>query len=327
MTVLSVQNLNVFYGRTQRLFGVALPPLEEGDVLGLLGPNAAGKSTLMRALAGVQPSLGQILYRGVAQKKMARGDWQAQVAYLPQTPPQESSLRPLELLWSAARALALPLADRVLADRIDGLLARLGLQDFALTPLHALSGGKRQLVGLALALLRDPHLLLLDEPTSALDLHWRMVVLDLVQERVRTGGGAAIAAVHDLDLAARYCNKLVLLDAGRILAAGSAAEVLTPAHLARVFQVETQVGTGCLGHPLVQVLGPLRGSSVIAGRAGTRARIDPLHFPVPIDAVADAKNNDNHPSPDPAGAPPGAAGFCADPAVLPAQSVGRHDGG
>src|SRR5690606_5936130 len=132
-------------------------------------------------------------------------DWMLQVGFMPQTPPQESALRPYELLWSAARALGLELSDRALAQRIENLLQRLGLAEFSMAPLYSLSGGKRQLVGLALALIREPCLLLLDEPTSALDLHWRMIVLDLVQERVREQGAMAIAALHDLDLAARYC--------------------------------------------------------------------------------------------------------------------------
>lgn len=255
---LRVQDLNVFYGRTQRLFDVSLPPLENGDVLGLLGPNAAGKSTLMRTLAGLQSYSGSIRYKNSEQKKILQRDWHGQVAYMPQTPPQESSLLPVELLWSAARALALPLTDRELSALIDHLLVRLGLTDFAMAPLYSLSGGKRQLVGLALALIRNPHLLLLDEPTSALDLHWRMVVLDLVKERVDQCGGIAVAAVHDLDLAARYCTKLVLLDLGRVVAAGSVVEVLTSDNLARVFRVNTRISEGCLGYPLVQVLAPIR---------------------------------------------------------------------
>src|SRR3990167_2265106 len=258
MTQLAVQNLNVFYGKVQRLFDVTLPSLQDGDVLGLLGPNAAGKSTLMRTLAGGQPSGGTIVYCGGGRRTLSHQQWHAQVAYMPQTPPQESSLLPVELLWSAARALDLALSDRELSTLIDNLLVLLGLQDFALSPLYSLSGGKRQLVGLALALIRNPHLLLLDEPTSALDLHWRMVVLDLVQERVQRHGGMAIAALHDLDLGARYCTKLVLLDGGCIAAAGTVAEVLTAANMARVFRVEAQVTTGYRGHPLVQVLGPVR---------------------------------------------------------------------
>jgi iron complex transport system ATP-binding protein len=113
-------------------------------------------------------------------------------------------------------------------------------------------------VGLALALIRDPHLLLLDEPTSALDLHWRMVVLDLVQERVQQQGGIAVAAIHDLDLAARYCTQLIMLEQGKVIAAGKVVDVLTPETIARVFKVESVVEESAMGYPSVQVVRPIR---------------------------------------------------------------------
>src|SRR3546814_17785482 len=113
-------------------------------------------------------------------------------------------------MWSTVRALGLALPNRELASRIEAMFQSLGLADVALAPLHTLSGGKRQLVGLALALIRDPVLLLLNEPTSALDLHWRLVVLDTVRDRLAALGGVAIAALHDLDLAVRYCDPIAL---------------------------------------------------------------------------------------------------------------------
>ena len=113
------------------------------------------------------------------------------------------------------------------------------------------------MVGLAMALIRDPAIMLLDEPTSALDLHWRMVVLGLVQGRVKEQGGMAIAALHDLDLAARYCNKLVLLKQGRVIAVGTVEEVLTPAYIAEAFNVEARVECGSQGFPMVEIIRPL----------------------------------------------------------------------
>lgn len=258
MNQLQVSNIDVFYGRTQRLFGVTLPDLQSGDVLGVLGANAAGKSTLMRTLAGQQAFTGSIRFADAELQRHTSRHWLAKVGFMPQTPPQESALRPFELLFSAARALGLDLSDQALGQRIESLLDRLGLAERAMSPLYSLSGGKRQLVGLALALIRDPDLMLLDEPTSALDLHWRMVVLDLVQERVREKQGIAIAALHDLDLAARYCTQLLMLEQGKVVAAGPVAAVLTPAIIARVFKVDAQVEQGSMGYPRVQVLNAIR---------------------------------------------------------------------
>lgn len=258
MTRFEVERVSAGYGARQVLFDVTLPALGGGDVLGLLGPNASGKSTLLRCLSREMRAEGRITMNGVPQREFDHARWHEQVATMPQTPPSPSALLPVELMWSKARAMSLALSDRALAARIDELFALLGLEGVALSPLHTLSGGKRQLVGLALALIREPAILLLDEPTSALDLHWRMVVLELVRERVAARGGVVIAAMHDLDLAARYCERIAILDGGRVAAAGSPESVLTPTTLARVYKVEAHVAPGSEGRLTIDVLRPLR---------------------------------------------------------------------
>lgn len=257
MSVFSVSDIKVSYGKKHVLNGVTLPELNNGEMLGLLGPNAAGKSTLMRALSGEQNYQGKVLLHQALKSTYKHKDWHNRVAYMPQTPPQESSLMPYELMWSAARALSLDYSDQALNSLIHAIFGRLGLAEYAVTSLHSLSGGKRQLVGLALAIIRNPELLLLDEPTSALDLHWRMVVLDYVRERLNQTGGAAIAALHDLDLAARYCDKLVLLNKGKIVASGTPFDVLTRENIAQVYHVDVSVMDSQEGYPLIHIHKPI----------------------------------------------------------------------
>ncbi|WP_417823019.1 ABC transporter ATP-binding protein [Thalassospira lucentensis] len=257
MTIFSAHNITTHYGKTTILQDVSLPELKQDQMLGLLGPNASGKSTLMRCLTGEKSYQGRVLLDGADRADIERDVWHQRVATMPQSPPNPTALMPTELMWSTARALDLDFSDTELGNRIEDIFDRLGLDAFALSPLHTLSGGKRQLVGLALALMRDPDVLLLDEPTSALDLHWRMVVLDLVRERLAKRGGVAIAALHDLDLAARYCDQIVLLESGKIIAAGTPHDVLTPDNLARVYHVETTVSVDAFGRPLVQVIRPI----------------------------------------------------------------------
>ncbi len=257
MTSFEVANLATYYGRTQALHDVTLPRLGAGEVLGLLGPNASGKSTLMRCLSREKRSTGRILLDAVEQQTITHTRWHEQVGSMPQAPPAPSDLMPTELMWSTARALAINLSDAELAAKIEQVFVRLGLETVALAPLHTLSGGKRQLVGLALALIREPALLLLDEPTAALDLHWRMAVLEMVREEVSRRGGIVIAALHDLDLAARYCDHIALLQHGRIVAAGSPEEVLTPAALAEVYHVEAEIHHAPDGSLRIDVLRPI----------------------------------------------------------------------
>lgn len=257
MTSFRAESVTAGYGRHPVLRGVDLPAMDDGQMLGLLGPNASGKSTLIRCLSGELRGAGRVFLNGTEQAAYDRSGWHALVATMPQAPPAATALLPTELLWSTVRALSGGLSDRALAQRIEEVFDELGLDEVALTPLNALSGGKRQLVGLALALIRDPELLLLDEPTSALDLHWRLVVLETVRARLARRGGVAVAALHDLDLAARYCERIVLLDRGRAVAAGSPSEVLTPERLAEVYRVEADVVWDAAGGPSVRVLRPI----------------------------------------------------------------------
>lgn len=254
MTRLSLEDVSVAYGRHRVIHGVSIPPVEDGQLLGLLGPNASGKSTLLRALSREHPSSGRIAVDGRAIHEYSHADWYRSVAAMPQVPPALSALRPVELVWSTARTLGLGLSDRALGARIDGLFQSLGLDAVAMAPLATLSGGKRQLVGFALAMIRDPDLMLLDEPTSALDLYWRLSLMDIVRDRLSTRGGVGVIAVHDLDIAARYCDCLALIHEGRLIATGTSAEVLTSAHLSVVYGVETDIRTGPDGRPEVRVL-------------------------------------------------------------------------
>lgn len=261
MIEFSVKDISVHYGKNCALNNVSLPTLKAGDVIGLLGPNAAGKSTLMRAITGAQKHAGAVQLSGKNRQHYAQSVWHNRVAFMPQTPPQGSALKPIELMWSAARSLGIPFSDKQLADHIESIFDALELNEFALKPLDALSGGKRQLVGLALCMLRQPQVLLLDEPTSALDLYWRMVVLDLVAEHVQNTGAIAIAALHDIDLAVRYCSHIAIIDQGKLVVAGAPAEVITRANLAKIYHIDADITFGPNNLPNVHINKPLRGQS------------------------------------------------------------------
>lgn len=254
MTRLCLESVSVAYGSQRVVHDISLPPVEDGQLLGLLGPNASGKSTLLRAVSREHPCDGRILLDDQPVQSFSHADWYRSVAAMPQAPPAGNALRPVELVWSTARTLDLGLSDRALGERIDELFHALGLDAIAMAPLATLSGGKRQLVGFALAMIRDPDMLLLDEPTSALDLYWRLSLMDIVRDRLATRGGVGVIAVHDLDLAARYCDRLALIQHGRLVAAGTADEVLTEANLAAVYGVEAQVARDSSGRPEVRIL-------------------------------------------------------------------------
>ncbi len=216
----------------------------QGEVLGLIGPNGAGKSTVLRALAGqCTPNIGAVLLDGKNVRALSSLARARRIGLVPQG---ESLAWPLTveeivaLGRAAHRGWLLPLST-VDRDVIAWALACTHLTRLRDRPVDKLSGGERQRTLIARALTQQPAVLLLDEPTANLDIHHQLQVLDLMRELVTSGNLAAVLAIHDLTLAARYCDRLVLLHAGRAIACGSPETVLTSDNLRAVFDVQAEL--------------------------------------------------------------------------------------
>jgi iron complex transport system ATP-binding protein len=224
-----------------------------GTVTGLLGPNGSGKSTLLRLIAGVGAALpgrvtatGDVRWNGSDLLAMRPRDRARRVALVEQDARTEVelSVRDAVLLGRIphrSRWAADSDADRTVAQRA---LDAVGLDSLADRPLASLSGGERQRVHLARALAQEPELLLLDEPTNHLDIQAQLAALRLVR-RATAGGTTAVVALHDLNLAAAYCDHAVVLAHGTVVAAGPVADVLVPAVIDPVYGVSTTL----LAHP------------------------------------------------------------------------------
>lgn len=254
---LLIEGLGLSYGARSIVQDLTLPAVEAGSLVGVLGPNGVGKSSLLRAIAGLQACQGMARLGSAPLSGVPPWRQRAQVAYLPQQLPQAVSLLAYESLLAAARARCPQLASHELAARVEAILQRLGIEHLALQRMDRLSGGQRQLLGLAQALVGEPQLLLLDEPTSALDLHWQLRVLDCVAERCGTERAIALVACHDLNLALRFCSHLLLLAPGGAYRFGVPAEVLDAAWLRRAYAIEARIEHCSLGQPLVLADSPL----------------------------------------------------------------------
>lgn len=255
---LHIASLSTGYGARRVIEDLRVPPLPGGEVHALVGPNAAGKSTLLRALAGLLPARGSVSFGGQELLGMPLAQRARQVTYMPQTLPQGVALTVLETVVGAL--LASP-ADDAPADTPDAVrraaatLERVGIAPLAFENLDRLSGGQRQLVSLAQALVRQPRLLLLDEPISALDLHYQLRVMQLVRQLAREHGTTVIVVLHDLQAAAQWSDRIVALSQGRLAACGAPSEALTPGLLAAVYQVRARVESAPDGRLLVLVDG------------------------------------------------------------------------
>jgi len=246
--VIEVRNLRLRRGRREILRGVDLR-LGPGEFLGVLGPNGAGKSTLLAAIAGeLSPAEGEILFTGQKLKAIPARERARRLALLP----QESSLNFPFTAFEVARMGRLPHPPHPRDDRIvEEALRTAGAMHLADRLYPTLSGGERQRVQFARVLAQlagapegTPQALLLDEPTNNLDLEHQHAILHAAKD-LCARGPAVLAILHDLDLAAVYADRLVLLDAGRIAAEGTPWEVLTEERVSEVFGVRATV----LRHP------------------------------------------------------------------------------
>lgn len=233
------ENLTVSYGRTTILHSLSFGPLEPGKVVGLIGPNAAGKSTLVKTIAGIkEPAEGSVMLSVDDAELVGKQKVQA-VGYVPQDLLSSASLTAFESIMVSARrrgdASWNPL------DRSAAVMERLGITHLADRLVSDMSGGQRQLVAMAQMLVREPDIMLLDEPTSALDLRHQVELLQTVCEEVHGSNRLALVAIHDLNLAARYCDELLVVKAGRVVAHDTPHAVLQPDLLEAVYGIRARV--------------------------------------------------------------------------------------
>lgn len=214
-----------------------------GEWVALIGPNGAGKTTALRAVAGLVPYEGQVRVleddaRSLAGRQLAR-----RVALVPQVPliPGDITVRAYVLLGRTPHLGYFGSEGRRDHRAADSALEQLDLIPFERRRLDTLSGGERQRATLARALAQDAPVLLLDEPTAALDMGRQQQVLELVDELRLSRGLTVVSTMHDLTLAGQYADRLLLLDGGRLVAAGSAEEVLTRALITQHYGAEVAV--------------------------------------------------------------------------------------
>jgi iron complex transport system ATP-binding protein len=251
--MVDVRQVGFRYGRTAALDDVSFAA-RAGEFVGLLGPNGAGKSTLIRLVAGlVAPERGSVRLAGLDPAAAPRRAVARVCALVPQEPrvAWPFTVREAVMMGRAPRQGLLAVASRLDHGAVQGALEACDLVHLAARRLDALSGGERRRVFFARALAQEPRVLLLDEPTAFLDLGHQVAAMEMARVAAR-GGLCVVAVLHDLNLAADACDRLVVLSRGRVVAEGAPGEVLTAERVQEVWGVPVWRGeNGATGAPVV----------------------------------------------------------------------------
>lgn len=242
--LLSFDRVSFAYGAIEAIRGLSFS-VARGEVFGLLGPNGSGKSTVLKLLSRIlSPQSGWVHFAGRDLKTYSREELARQTAVVPQETVVELPFSVLEVVLMGRSPHLQKFGFEQQSDLSIAYeaMAQAGVQDLAAREIHELSGGERQRVILAKALAQQPRVLLLDEPTAFLDIRHQVEVYDLVRTLSRQSGLTVVAVLHDLNLAALYCDRLALLKSGRLFCQGTSEQVLTYANIKSVYETEVYIG-------------------------------------------------------------------------------------
>ncbi|MGL4569194.1 MAG: ABC transporter ATP-binding protein [Fusobacteriaceae bacterium] len=252
---IDIKNLRFSYNEKREILKNINLNIKKGKFTGILGPNGCGKSTLLKTVLGyLEPSHGKVFIHGTNSSLLARKDVAKKVALVPQKSSLSSPISVEDFVlmgrlphikssWDGYRR-----EDRSI---VENNLNFLELQNFKNRVALSLSGGEFQRVLLARALSQEPEILLLDEPTSALDLNHAVELLHRVKNLIQNGGITGVAVLHDLNLAAMFCDELVIMKDGKIAYSGSPKDILTEEILLDVYNLKSKVIRDENGTPYV----------------------------------------------------------------------------
>lgn len=265
--MLEVRNLQFGYNGNTILDGINLKT-RAGTIMAVVGPNGSGKTTLLKCICGIiRQWSGQIYISGEeipfpSWKKMA-----ALTGYMPQHIPFSGAITAFEtiLMGQCTNMTWSPGEKDILA--VDRVMKEVGILELAQKDITRLSGGERQRVFIAQALVRKPRILFLDEPTSSLDLRYQFEVLEAIKHITIQRRTITVIILHDLNLAARYADHMVVLSQGKIVSGGSPKEVLTTALIRDVYGVIATVASAGLDGPRIHYAGLDRDGKTQSGHA------------------------------------------------------------
>lgn len=218
--------------------------IKPGFITGIIGPNGSGKSTLIKCLAGIiTPMFGDVIIDDIPVNEQSHRERARHIAYIPQESHIPFQFTALEIVLMGRSPYQKTFAFETKGDVSAALRAMADTETdhFASRPIHELSGGERQRVMLARALAQDPRVMLLDEPTSSLDIRHTVSFYRVLKRRCCRGGFTVVAVMHDINLAALICDRIVILKEGKVISTGRPKEVFTNDILLKAFEINLHI--------------------------------------------------------------------------------------
>jgi iron complex transport system ATP-binding protein len=238
---LEINGIRFSYGGRPALNEVTFS-VKEGEVVGLIRPNGSGKTTLIKCIDRIlKPKAGVVLVDGGEVKTMDTKQHCRMMAYVPQSAHSVFSSTVFDTVLLGRKPYISWGLSRRDKEVVSQTISLMGLEDYTLRQFNELSGGERQKVIITRALVQEPEVLLLDEPTSNLDLRHQIEVLNIISRVAKGKGITVLMVMHDLNLAARFSDRLILLKEGKVWDGGTPAEVLTPENVRQVYGIEATI--------------------------------------------------------------------------------------
>ena len=255
---LKVNNVEFAYNSIPVLENISME-LNRAEVLGIVGPNGTGKSTLIRCIDRIlNPERGSIFLDEQDISKMARMEIARKIGYVPQSIEGVFPASVIDTVLMGRRPYLGWKSSKEDLDHVLEVLELLGMMEFAMRDINEISGGQQQKVLIARALAQKADILLLDEPTSNLDIRHQLEVMEIMKDIVKNKGISAVMALHDLNLASRYADRIIMMKGGKIFAAGNPASVLTVENIKQVYGVRALVKDDG-ERPYIIPIGPVTG--------------------------------------------------------------------
>ncbi len=241
MVKIRIRGLEFSYSSIPALKDVTID-IHESEIVAIVGPNGSGKSTLLKCIERIlKPQKGVILINGKDVKDFSQIEIARTVGYVPQSVKQFFPATVFEVVLMGRRPYLGWRCSKRDIEKVFEVLKILNIENIAMRDFNELSGGQQQKVLIARALVQEPEILLLDEPTANLDIKHQLEVMEIIKRIVRMNGITAIIAIHDLNLASKYADRIVMMKDGKVFAIGTPEEVLTSANIESVYDVKVRI--------------------------------------------------------------------------------------